>query len=73
MSSSGYTGPLNPSPAEGESVIIIYGYVPSLALPIVGVITFAIVLLANVYYLFTKGKRYRAFHGLLGFGSVSSL
>ena len=29
-----YSGPLNPFPAEGESRISIYGYYPSLALPL---------------------------------------
>ena len=71
--SSAYTGPRNPNPAEGESSIIIYGYVPSLALAIVAVITFFGTLLVNSVYLKTKGRGYRSFHGLLAFGSVSIL
>lgn len=40
---SGYKGPINPSPDDSESRIIIYGYLPSLALGVVGVVVFAIV------------------------------
>lgn len=66
-----YRGPRNPNPAEGEASIIIYGYVPSLALAIVAVITFFAIFLANAIYMKRKGKGYRSFHGLLAFGSVS--
>ncbi|KAH7099055.1 RTA1 like protein-domain-containing protein [Auriculariales sp. MPI-PUGE-AT-0066] len=51
----GYTGPLNLNPADGESRIIIYGYVPSLAANIAAVVCFLILLLAHVVWLF----RYR--------------
>ena len=67
-----YRGPINPNPADGEAGIIIYGYVPSKALAITGVVTFALILLVNLWYLFTKrGKGYRSFHTLLAVGSVS--
>lgn len=81
---SAYNGPINPNPVEGESRIIIYGYVPSLALGIVGAATFAIILLANIWYIATAARKkaeWRAaggvrkglisFHSLLAFGSVS--
>lgn len=69
--SSAYTGPRNPNPGPGEAGISIYGYIPSLALAVVAVITFAVTLIANVYFMKKKGKGYRSFHGLLAFGSVS--
>lgn len=70
--SGAYSGPRNPNPAEGESSIIIYGYIPSLPLAIVAVITFAATLLTNAWYMNRKGKGSRSFHGLLAFGSVCS-
>jgi hypothetical protein len=73
MSDSGlkYNGPINPNPGPGESSIIIYSYVPSLALGVVGVITFTLIFLVNLYYLIKKrGQGYRAFHILLCVGAV---
>jgi hypothetical protein len=78
-----YKGPINPNPGPGESSIIIYSYIPSLALGIVGVITFAIIFIVNLYYLVSKGRRggevingrkgYRTFHILICVGAVCSL
>ncbi len=69
---SSYNGPVNPNPKDGEASIIIYGYVPSDALAIVAVVTFAIILAVNLYYL-VKRRGYRSFHALLCVGSVSIL
>jgi hypothetical protein len=66
-----YHGPHNPHPRPGEAGIIIYGYVPSLSLAIPGVITFALALLVNLYYL-RKYKGFKSFHTLLVIGSVST-
>jgi hypothetical protein len=64
-----YTGPRNPNPRDGESRIIIYNYVPSLALQIVAIITFAIALLAHAYF-YVRKPRSRLFEGLLASGCV---
>ena len=69
MSGTPYTGPINPNPSNGESSIIIYGYVPSIALAALGVATFASALLAHLFYWF-RYKGYRSFHGLITVGSV---
>lgn len=66
-----YNGPLNPNPADGESGIVIYGYVPSLALGAVGVATFALAIVVHGWHL-VRIRRTRTFEGLLVFGSVSS-
>jgi len=69
-----YRGPINPNPVDGEAGIIIYGYVPSKGLAITGVVTFAVILGFNLWYLFTKkGRGYRSFHILLVVGSVGIL
>ena len=67
-----YTGPINPNPKDDEASIIIYTYIPSLALAIVGVITFALIFAINLSYAIAKrGKGYRSFYILLLVGSVS--
>lgn len=68
-----YTGPINRDPGPGESSIIIYTYIPSLALGIVGVITFALILLINIYQLIKGKKAERVFHLLICVGSVRLL
>lgn len=42
MASFDYNGPILQNPGENETPIIIYGYRPSLALGLVGTITFGI-------------------------------
>lgn len=67
-----YRGPINPNPQDGEAGIIIYGYVPSLGLALTGVITFALILLLNLWYIIKrKGKSFRTFHILIAVGAVS--
>jgi len=68
--SSTYHGPINPNPGPGEARIIIYSYVPSLALGIIGVLTFVATLAANVLYTI-RVKPHRIFHLLLAVGAVS--
>ena len=70
MSGTTYKGPINPNPKDGEASIIIYSYVPALALGIIGVITFAVVLAAHIA-LAAKNRGYRSFHALLATGCVS--
>jgi hypothetical protein len=70
MSGITYHGPINSNPGPGEAQIVIYGYVPSFALAIVGVITYALILAVNLYYVFRK-RGYRTFHILLSVGAVS--
>jgi hypothetical protein len=61
---STYRGPINTDPGPGEASIIIYGYVPSLALGVVGAVAFFLVLLANAWYALSQ-RGYRSFHTLL--------
>jgi hypothetical protein len=67
---STYHGPINTNPGPGEASIIIFGYVPSLALGIVGAVAFFLVLLANAWYALSK-RGCRSFHTLLLVGCVS--
>lgn len=67
-----YNGPINPNPKDGEAGIVIYGYIPSIALAIVGLATFAIVLGLHVWQI-VKWKGTRTFHILLAVGCVSLL
>lgn len=68
--SSTYHGPINPNPGPGEARIIIYSYVPSLALGIIGAVTFLATLAANIVYMI-RVKPHRIFHLLLAVGAVS--
>lgn len=56
-----YSGPINPNPGPGEARIIIYSYIPSLALGVIGLVTFAIIFGINVFYL-VKPPRPRSSH-----------
>jgi hypothetical protein len=71
MSGLQYTGPLNPNPAEGESRITIYGYLPSLALALTALITFALATIAHTWWAVKKPRMYRTFHILMAVGCVS--
>ena len=68
-----YDGPRKSNPGPNEVGIIVYGYLPSLALPVVAIITFALTLAAQVYFSIKKPKMYRTFHILMAMGSVSPL
>ncbi|WVR05323.1 hypothetical protein IAU60_002337 [Kwoniella sp. DSM 27419] len=73
MSGITYKGPINPNPKDDEARIVIYGYVPSLALGIVGIITFILIGGVHAYWLFTKrwtAKGRRWFHGLILIGTL---
>lgn len=66
-----YNGPRKTDPGANEVGIIVYGYWPSLALPIVAIITFAIVLAAQTYYAARHSRMYKTFHILMAVASVS--
>jgi hypothetical protein len=51
---AGYTGPSNPNPDDGNAAILEYGYAPSLAMGIIGVIAFLAVAGPHLFYLFTR-------------------
>ncbi|WVQ98861.1 hypothetical protein IAU59_005992 [Kwoniella sp. CBS 9459] len=73
MSDTTYNGPINPNPKDDEASIIIYGYVPALALGVVGIITFFLVAAAHSFWFFTPKGRVRGrrwFHGLLFIGAL---
>ncbi|GFZ45544.1 hypothetical protein JCM24511_03270 [Saitozyma sp. JCM 24511] len=65
----GYSGPQNANPPSGEAAIWGYGYVPSLALGIVGVITYIAVMCPHLLLLFRK-RGTRSVHGLLFFAGL---
>lgn len=65
-----YKGPINRNPSDGESGIVIYGYVPSAALAIVALVTFTIALGGHLWRTF-QWKQTRAFHALFATGCVS--
>lgn len=68
-----YDGPRKANPGPNEVGIIVYGYLPSLTLPLIAIITFAMTLAAQVFYSVKKPKMYRTFHILMAIGSVCSL
>ena len=65
-----YDGPTKSDPGPNEVGIIVYGYLPSLALPIVAIITFTLTLVAQGHYSIKKPRMYRTFHILMALGSV---
>jgi hypothetical protein len=69
-----YTGPMNPDPQDGEANVLLYGYVPSKALGIVGVLVFLVVFVPNVYRIFRRVNRRSktwTFYFFLALGAVS--
>lgn len=66
-----YDGPTKANPGPNEVGIIVYGYLPGLALPIIALITFAMTLAAQVYHSVRKPRMYKTFHTLMAMGSVS--
>ncbi|GAA5851092.1 hypothetical protein JCM9279_000318 [Rhodotorula babjevae] len=72
MESSGYRGPINPNPGDGESSVIIYGYVPSRALATIALVSFGLVAL-NYLSILARFKQSRAFNGLMVFGCVCEI
>ncbi|ODN92015.1 hypothetical protein L198_05687 [Cryptococcus wingfieldii CBS 7118] len=65
----GYTGPTVASPESGNAAFWSYGYVPSLALGVIGVITFIAVAGPHLWF-FVKIRGTRSVHGLLFFTAV---
>jgi hypothetical protein len=65
-----YNGPIQSNPGDGESAIVIYGYIPSAALAIVAIVTFGIALIGH-FCRSIKPKETRAFHALFVTGCVS--
>ncbi|OCF36469.1 hypothetical protein I317_04724 [Kwoniella heveanensis CBS 569] len=76
MSGITYKGPINPNPKDDEAGIIIYGYVPSLALGIIGIITFVLVAAGHAFWFLSPKGRVRGrrwFHGLLFIGALMEI
>jgi len=65
----GYSGPIRTNPPTGEAAIWLFGYVPSLAMGIVGVITMLLVAGPHAFYLFTK-RGVRSVHLLFAFAAA---
>ena len=66
----GYTGPFDDDPGDGDAHIVIYNYIPSLALGALGTALFVIVASAHTFWFF-KSKLTRTFEGLIVLGCVS--
>ena len=64
-----YTGPVRMDPPVGESPIWLFGYVPGLALNIIGCITMLLVAGPHALHLFTK-RGVRSVGLLFAFASV---
>ncbi|WWC69309.1 uncharacterized protein I206_103247 [Kwoniella pini CBS 10737] len=79
MSGTIYKGPINPNPKDDEASIIIYSYIPSLTLGIIGVLTFTIIVSFQLFYIFfnknkNKNKnKTKWFHILLLIGSFMEI
>ncbi|WRT67287.1 uncharacterized protein IL334_004254 [Kwoniella shivajii] len=69
MSGTTYRGPINRNPKDDEAGIVIYGYIPSLALGIIGIIAFATVLCVHSFWLI-RNKGTRSFHMLMIIGAL---
>ncbi|WWC89875.1 uncharacterized protein L201_004803 [Kwoniella dendrophila CBS 6074] len=72
MSGITYKGPINPNPKDDEASIIIYSYIPSLALGIIGIITFSLVVFLNGFWLIKK-RGTRWFHSLILVGALMEI
>ena len=74
MSDNGLTinGPRNPNvpPGDGEASITLYGYIPALALGVVGVVCFIFNTFPNIWYIWKSGRRYLTFHLCLIIGCL---
>lgn len=67
--------PLNPHqpPRDGETGINIYGYIPSQSLSIAALVLFSLVVLGNLTWAITYGKRTRAYHLLIAFAGAMEI
>ncbi|WVQ77099.1 hypothetical protein IAR50_006782 [Cryptococcus sp. DSM 104548] len=65
----GYTGPTINPPESGNAAFWNYGYVPSLALGVIGVITFLFVAGPHLWF-FVKVRGTRSVHGLMFFTAI---
>ncbi|GAA6017954.1 hypothetical protein JCM11491_001232 [Sporobolomyces phaffii] len=67
-----YRGPVQTDPGDGESAIVIYGYVPSAALAVVAIVTFGLALAGHLWRT-VRAKETRAFHALFSTGCILEL
>jgi len=64
-------GPRNPNPQNGDLSFTLFGYEPSLAFAVVGLVTFLILAGPQLWYVIKKQKSHRTFHILMLVGCVS--
>ncbi|BGP16776.1 hypothetical protein JCM10213_002169 [Rhodosporidiobolus nylandii] len=67
-----YDGPINDNPANGESSIVIYGYVPSESLATMALLCFGLVFLNHLSWL-ARHKPTRVFYGLFLVGNACEI
>ncbi|GAA6018526.1 hypothetical protein JCM10207_007206 [Rhodosporidiobolus poonsookiae] len=68
----GYSGPINENPADGESTISIYGYIPSESLAVIALLTFGLVFFNHLSWCI-RHKTTRVFYGLFLFGDACEI
>jgi hypothetical protein len=64
-------GPRNPNPTNGDLPFTLFGYEPSLAFAVVGLVTFILLAGPQLWYVIKKRGSHRTFHILMLVGCVS--
>jgi hypothetical protein len=64
-------GPRNPNPTNGDLPFTLFGYEPSLAFAVVGLVTFLLLAGPQLWYVIRKRGSHRTFHILMLVGCVS--
>lgn len=65
------SGPKNPNPTGGDLSFTLFGYAPSLAFAVVGLVAFALVSIPQLWYTIRRRGAHRTFHALMLAGCVS--
>lgn len=66
-----FPGPSNPNPADGELRFTLFGYAPSLAFAVVGLVSFLLLSIPQGWYVWKTRGAHRTFHILMLTGTVS--
>lgn len=65
------SGPKNPNATDGELTFTLFGYAPSLAFAVVGLVAFSLVSIPQLWYTIRRKGAQRTFHALMLAGCVS--
>ena len=66
-----FPGPSNSNPADGELRFTLFGYAPSLAFAVVGLVSFLLLSIPQGWYVCKTRGAHRTFHILMLTGTVS--